>query len=134
MLGDRVGPSPLTKMNKVEIFLLETLVLHIGFRLSFDALSIMYLYWEQTTTHNYYGIKYSLYVADVFFRDFVNIFRNVGGAQPIVANINFQVNLFNLEQSGRTLPNRTIKFEPPPMVRCQYASREKKTRLCKLRT
>ena len=34
----RVGPSPFTKMNKVEIFLLETLILQIGFRLPFDDL------------------------------------------------------------------------------------------------
>ena len=28
----RVGPSPLTKVNKVEMFLIETLILQIGFR------------------------------------------------------------------------------------------------------
>jgi hypothetical protein len=44
--GGRVGPSPLAKMNKVEIFLLETLVLQIGFRLSFDIFSTMCLYLE----------------------------------------------------------------------------------------
>ena len=42
--GGRVGPSPLTRMNKVEIFLIETLILHIGFRLLFDTFSRMYLY------------------------------------------------------------------------------------------
>ncbi len=30
--GGRVGLSPIARMNKVEIFLLETLVLQIGFR------------------------------------------------------------------------------------------------------
>ena len=29
--GGRVGPSPLSKTNKVELFLVETLVLQIGF-------------------------------------------------------------------------------------------------------
>jgi len=42
--GGRVGPSPLTKINKVEIFLVETLVLKIGFRLPSDLFSTMYLY------------------------------------------------------------------------------------------
>jgi hypothetical protein len=46
----RVGPSPITRVNKVEIFLVETLVLHIGFRLPSDLSSTMYLYWEQTVT------------------------------------------------------------------------------------
>ena len=57
----------------------------------------MYLYWEQTVTENYHGIKYSLYVADVSFRDFINSFRNVGGAQAVVSNIKFQEELFKLE-------------------------------------
>jgi len=46
----RVGLSPFTKMNKVEIFLVETLVLRIGFRLPSDIFSTMYFYWEQTVT------------------------------------------------------------------------------------
>ena len=37
--GGRVGPRPLTKMNKVEIFPVETLVLQIEFRLPSDLLS-----------------------------------------------------------------------------------------------
>ncbi len=44
--GGRVGPSPFTKIDKVEIFLIETLVLQIGFRLPSDLFSTMYLYWE----------------------------------------------------------------------------------------
>jgi len=40
--GGRVEPSPFTRMNKVEIFWLETLVLYIGFRFPFDAFSTMY--------------------------------------------------------------------------------------------
>ena len=72
----------------------------------------MYLYWEQTITENYHCIKYSLYFSDVSFRDFVNCFRNVGGAQAIVSNIKFQEESFKLEQSGKPLPNRikTLKF------------------------
>jgi hypothetical protein len=95
--GGRIGPSPFSKVNKIEIFLVETLVLHIGFRLPSDLLSTMYLYWEQTVTNNYYDVKYYLYVADVNFRDFVNRFRNVGGSQAIVSNIKFQEELFKLE-------------------------------------
>jgi len=92
-----VGSSPLTNTNKVEISLVETLVLQIGFRLPSDLFSTMYLYWEQTVTENYYDVKYSLYVADVGFRDFINNFRNVGGAQAIVSNIKFQEEIFKLE-------------------------------------
>jgi hypothetical protein len=93
----RVGPSPLTRMNKVEIFLVETLVLQIGFRLPSDLLSTMYLYWEQYVTENYYDVTYSLYVTDVGFRDFINSFRNVGGAQAFVSKIKFQEELFQKE-------------------------------------
>jgi len=70
--GGRVGPSFITRTNKVEIFLEETLVLQIGFRLPFDLFSTIYFYWEQTVIENYRGIKYSLYVVDGSFRDFIN--------------------------------------------------------------
>ena len=43
----RVGPSSLSKMNRVEIFLRETLRLHIEFRLLVELFSRMYAYWEQ---------------------------------------------------------------------------------------
>jgi hypothetical protein len=91
-----VGPSPITRMNNVEIFLVETLLLQIGFRLPSNLCSTMYFYWEQSVTENYHGIKYSLYVADVSFRDFINSFRNVGGAQAVVSTIKFQEELFKL--------------------------------------
>ncbi len=42
--GGRVGPSLITKTNKIEISLLESLVLQIGFRLPFDLNSTMYLF------------------------------------------------------------------------------------------
>ena len=58
------------------------------------------------------------------FRDFIESFRNFGGAQTIAAIINFQEELFYLEQSGMALLYRTNRFEPPNMVFCQYASRE----------
>jgi len=122
--GGRVGPSPLTKIDRVEIFLMETLILHIEFRLPLETFSRMYVYWEQNVSKNYFKVKYSLYVADVGFRDFIDNFRNIGGAQTIIARINFQEELFDLEQSGKILPNRTRRFEPPSMVFCQYASRE----------
>ena len=54
--GGRGGPSPLTKTNKVEIFLVETLVLQIGFHLPLDLSSTMYLYWKQTVMENYYEV------------------------------------------------------------------------------
>ncbi len=41
LLGGRVGPSPITRLNKVEIFLLDSLVLHIGFRLPSYLFSTM---------------------------------------------------------------------------------------------
>ncbi len=84
-------------MNKVEIFLLENIVLWIGFRLPSDLFSTMYLYWEQIVTENYYGVKYYLHVADVNFRDFINSFRNFGGTQAVVSNIKFKEELFKLE-------------------------------------
>ena len=65
--GGRVGHSPFTQIDKVEIFLIETLFLQIGFRLPSDLFSTMYLYWEQVVTEIFYEVKYSLYVADVNF-------------------------------------------------------------------
>ena len=62
----------------------------------------MYLYWEQTIIENYSGIKYSLYVASVGFRDFIDNFGYVGGAQVVVANLKFQEELFKLEQVGES--------------------------------
>jgi hypothetical protein len=44
--GGRVWPSSITRMNKVEIFLVETLVIQIGFRLPSDLFCTMYLYKE----------------------------------------------------------------------------------------
>jgi methionyl-tRNA formyltransferase len=67
-----------------------------------------------------------LYVANVGFNNFIDSFRNVGGAQSIVAKIIFQEKLFNLEQSGKALPNRTRLFKPPPTTRCQSTSKEMK--------
>jgi len=114
----RVGPSPFTKMKKVEIFLVETLVLQIGFRLPPHPSSTMYLHWEQTVTKNCYEVKYSLYVADVRFRDFINSFRNIGGVQALVFDIKFQDELFKMEQSGKPLPNRIRNFQITALTRC----------------
>jgi hypothetical protein len=47
LLGGRVGPSPLSKMDRVEVFLMETLRLQIGFRFHAELFCRMYLYWEQ---------------------------------------------------------------------------------------
>jgi hypothetical protein len=63
---------------------------------------------------------------DVGFRDFIEKFRNIGGPLAIVANINFQEELFNLEHSATNLVCRTKLFEPPKMVKCQYANTDKK--------
>ena len=119
-----MGPSPITRMGRVEIFLLETLVLQIGFRLPSDLFSHMYLYWEQIVSENYHAVKLSLYVADVNFRDFINSFRNIGGAQALVSNITFQEELFKLERSQVPILNRVTDFEFPGFFRCQYACRE----------
>ncbi len=118
MHGGRVEPSPFTKVNEVEIFLVETLVLQIGFHLPSDLSISMYLYWGKNVTANYYEVKYSLYVADVRFRDFIKSFRNIGGAQALVSQIKFQEELFKLEQSGKPLPNRIIFFRIPEITRC----------------
>jgi hypothetical protein len=59
----------------------------------------------------------------VSFSNFVDNFRNFGGAQALVAKISFQEELFNLEQSGKALPNRIILFKPPPTTRCHYISK-----------
>jgi len=97
LLGGRRGPSPFTKMNKVEIFMLETLILYIGYRLPPNLfISTMYRYWEQTVTNNYFEIKFSLYVADVSFSNFVDSFRNAWVAQVVVAKISFQEDFFYL--------------------------------------
>jgi hypothetical protein len=60
----------------------------------------------------------------VSFHNFINSFRNVGGAQALVSNITFQEELFKLEQSGKPLPSRTRNFRIPPLVLCQYANTE----------
>jgi len=57
-------------------------------------------------------------------RDFINSFKNVGGAQAVVSNIKFQEELFKLEQSGKPLPNHIKSFEIPLIARCHCANRE----------
>jgi len=82
------------------------------------------MYCEQTVAENFHGINYSLYVADISSRGFIDNFRNVGGAQALVASIKFQEELFKLEKSGKPLPNRASILKHPQTVRCQYANRE----------
>ena len=55
------------------------------------------------------------------FRDFIEKLRNIRGTQAIVANINFQEELFDLEDAATHLVSRTSLFKPPSMVKCQYA-------------
>jgi hypothetical protein len=123
LLGGRVGLSPLSKSNTVEFFLVETLLLQIGFKLPSDIFSRIFLYWEQSVSENYLEHKYSLYVANVNFRDFINSCRNIGGAQALISKIHFKEELFNLEQAGKPLLNRTETFEPPQAVDCHYCVR-----------
>ena len=61
-----------------------------------------------------------------FFRDFIDSFRNIGGAQTIIARINFQEEFFNLELSGMALYLiALLTLNPQPyMFFCQYASRK----------
>jgi len=82
------------------------------------------MYREQTFTENYYGIEYYLYVTNVGFSNFIDGTKKGGGAQAIAAKNNFQEELFNLELSGKVLPNHTRSFTSPPAVRCQYTSKE----------
>jgi hypothetical protein len=59
----RVGPSPLTKIKRVEIFLLETLIYSLGLDYPLTYLfNKMHLYWEQIVSQNYRAIKYSLLI------------------------------------------------------------------------
>jgi len=69
---------------------------------------------------------------DVSFRDFIKKLRNIGGTQAIVSNINFQEELFNLEHSTANLISRTELFEPPKMVKCQYANKDIKIYITKI--
>ena len=69
-------------------------------------------------------VNYSIYIMDVSFRDFIEKFRNIGGAHAIASNINFQEECFNLEHSAANLVSRTKLFEPPKVVKCQYASND----------
>ena len=59
---------------------------------------------------------------DVGFCDFIEKFGNIGGAPAIVSNINFQEELFNLEHCATNLASRNELFEPPKVVKCQYAN------------
>ena len=56
--------------------------------------------------------------------NFVDRFKNVGGAQAVIAKISFQEEQFNLEQSGKAMPYRFSIFISPPKARCQYISKE----------
>ena len=81
----------------------------------------MHLYWEHDVFDEYELVKYSNYIMNVGFRDFIEKFRNIGGgAHAIVSNINFQEELFNFEHFAANFVSRTELFEPPKMVKCQY--------------
>jgi len=83
----------------------------------------MHLYREHDVFDEYEPVKYSIYIMDVGFRDFIDEkFRNIGRAQAIVSNINLQEELFNLEYFAANLISRTELFEPPKVVKCQYAN------------
>ena len=86
----------------------------------------MHLYWEHDVFDEYEPDKYSIYIMDVSFRDFIEKFRDIGGAHAIVSNINFQEELFNLEHSAANLVSRTKLFEPLKAVKCQYANTDNK--------
>ncbi len=59
------------------------------------------------------------YIA-INFRDIVDSFKTIGSAEAIATKLNFQEELFSLEQKGVALPNRTKIFEPPNFVACRY--------------
>jgi hypothetical protein len=121
--GGLVELSP-SRCRTVQTFLLTQLRDLLGFYQPFNQFSKMHLYWEQDVLDEYEPVKYSLYIMDVSFRDFIEKFRNIGGAQAIVSNINFQEELFNLEHSSANLVSRTELFEPPSTAKCQYANKE----------
>jgi hypothetical protein len=54
------------------------------------------------------ALKYFLYIADVILYDFIERCINIGGAKAIVANIDFQEELFNLEHAVVPMINRII--------------------------
>jgi hypothetical protein len=114
----------LSRCKTVQTFLLAQLRDLFGFYQPFNQFSKMHLYWEQDVFDEYEPFKYSICIMDVNFRDFIEKFRNIGGAQAIVSNINFQEKLFNLEHSAANLIIRTDLFEPPIIVKGQYANKD----------
>ena len=71
-------------------------------------------------TKDYHAIIYSLYDIAIIFRDIIDSFKIIGSAEAIATKLNFQEELFSLEQKGVALPNQTNIFEPPNFVACQY--------------
>ena len=45
----------------------------------FNQFNKMHLYWEKDVFDEYEPVKYSIYIMDVGFRDFIEKFRNNGG-------------------------------------------------------
>jgi hypothetical protein len=79
----------------------------------------MYSWGEQNVCDENESIKYSLYIMDVKFKDFIEKFGDIRGALAIISKINFQEELFNLEHALKHLVNITHLFKPHDMVRCQ---------------
>ena len=89
--------SPGNKTSILQTVLLKQLRQLLGLYQPFNQFSKTHLYWEQEFFEEYEPVKYSIHMMDVGLRDFIEKFRNIGGAQAIVSNINFQEELFNLE-------------------------------------
>ena len=104
-----------SRCRTVQTFLLAQLRDQLGFYQPFNQFSKMHLYWEHEVLDEYEPVKYSLYIMDVSFHDFIEKFRNIGGAHAIVSNINFQEELFNLEHFAANLISRTKLLKPPEM-------------------
>jgi hypothetical protein len=85
-----------SRCKTVQTFLLTQLRELLGFYQPLNQFSKMHLYWEHDVFDEYEPVKYSIYIMDVSFRDFIERFKNIGGAQAIVSNINSQEEFFNL--------------------------------------
>jgi len=77
--GGLVELSSSSRCKTVQNFLLVQLRKLLGFYQPFNQFSKMHFYWERDVFDEYEPVKYSIYIMDVGFRDFIEKFRNIGG-------------------------------------------------------
>ena len=83
--NDVFFPGGLVELSSSRCRTLQTVLLAqlrdlLGFNQPFNQFSKMHLYWEHDVLDEYEAVEYSLYIMDVSFRDFIEKFRNIGGA------------------------------------------------------